>query len=211
MQTDLAKQIERDQLNKVNEKLKDYDETSDLRLRVQLLDEAAKILLSEEFRIVPEFILDPTQADEIKNAYDASSSTLKFQSENKKRHFPIDFRVHGLARVRQKMWHWEQVAILTGAFGKSEPTLHPLQLPFKENDNWLALEYPAEMNLEGGDHLLYTGHFASAFDKTKPVCGLLLDEWTEVIPADTWELRPCISLESFQRRSSKRFLTVYGW
>ena len=29
---------------------------------------------------------------------------------------------------------------------------------------------------------LYTAHFTEAFDRTKPQCGLLLDEWTEVLP-----------------------------
>jgi hypothetical protein len=30
---------------------------------------------------------------------------------------------------------------------------------------------------------LYTAHFAVPFDKMKPQCGIVLDEWTEVIPA----------------------------
>ncbi len=32
------------------------------------------------------------------------------------------------------------------------------------------------------DKLLYTAVYAENFDKSKPQCGLLLDEWTEVIP-----------------------------
>jgi hypothetical protein len=31
--------------------------------------------------------------------------------------------------------------------------------------------------------LLYTACYATPFDKTKRQCGLMLDEWTEVIPA----------------------------
>ena len=31
--------------------------------------------------------------------------------------------------------------------------------------------------------MLYTAHYAVPFDKTQPQCGLLLDEWSEVIPA----------------------------
>ena len=35
-----------------------------------------------------------------------------------------------------------------------------------------------------GDKLLYTSHFAVPYDKTKPVCGIVVDEWTEVLPAE---------------------------
>jgi hypothetical protein len=38
--------------------------------------------------------------------------------------------------------------------------------------------------MHDGDRLLYTAQYATPFDKTKRQCGLLLDEWTEVIPAD---------------------------
>ena len=50
----------------------------------------------------------------------------------------------------------------------------------------MALEFPrnARDKLER-ELLLYTAHYNQDFDKTKPQCGLLLDEWTEVIPADT--------------------------
>jgi hypothetical protein len=50
----------------------------------------------------------------------------------------------------------------------------------------MALEYPpeAKATLER-ELLLYTAHYAADFDGTQPQCGLLLDEWTEVIPADT--------------------------
>jgi hypothetical protein len=33
------------------------------------------------------------------------------------------------------------------------------------------------------DRLCYTAHYSVPFDKAAPQCGLLLDEWTEVIPA----------------------------
>ncbi len=35
------------------------------------------------------------------------------------------------------------------------------------------------------DKLLYTGHFPDGFDETARQAGLLLDEWTEVIPSRT--------------------------
>jgi hypothetical protein len=38
------------------------------------------------------------------------------------------------------------------------------------------------MDLET-DRLLYTAHFTTAFKKASRQCGLLIDEWTEVIPS----------------------------
>jgi hypothetical protein len=32
--------------------------------------------------------------------------------------------------------------------------------------------------------VLYTAHYPVAFDRTVPLCGLLVDEWTEVVPGD---------------------------
>jgi hypothetical protein len=54
-------------------------------------------------------------------------------------------------------------------------------LPFKPADDWLALRIPAAYSLDR-DRLLYTAHHAAAFAKGAPLCGLLLDEWNEVIP-----------------------------
>src|SRR5262249_30812556 len=59
--------------------------------------------------------------------------------------------------------------------------LVPLQLPFVADDPWLALEFPDGYAIDS-DRLLYTAHFAEPFDKTRPVCGLLLDDWTELVP-----------------------------
>jgi hypothetical protein len=76
---------------------------------------------------------------------------------------------------------WEQLVMLTGAFGLAEPELTPLQLPFDAADRWLALQFPPDTPLDS-DRLLYTAHFSVPFQKAAAQCGLLLDEWTEVIP-----------------------------
>ncbi|MGH9753242.1 MAG: hypothetical protein ACREA2_10705, partial [Blastocatellia bacterium] len=88
----------------------------------------------------------------------------------------------GVARVREKMRHWEQAAIFAEAFAKDEVALDPIQLPFKERDCWLALRFPEKCKPDG-ERLLYTAHYASPFQKSARQCGLLIDEWTEVIPA----------------------------
>jgi len=80
------------------------------------------------------------------------------------------------------MQAWEQSVILTGAFGAVEPDLMPIQVPWLAGEHWLGLEYP-ETYVPNSDRLCYTAHFVQPFDRTKWQCGLMLDDWTEVIPA----------------------------
>ena len=152
--------------------------------RVQALEDAAKALLGDDFLIIPEFSLGAAHGDELKKALDASEAGPLFDHliNTLDMDFPVDTWLYGVARVREKMRAWEQVVMLAGAFGNDEPELTPLQLPFVPDDQWLALEFPQGTRLDT-DRLLYTAHFSTQFQKVSRHCGLLLDEWTEVIPA----------------------------
>lgn len=148
-----------------------------------LLVDAAKAMLGDGLRIVPRFTLPTEQRDEWQNAFDARSGLLTHLSAA--HDFPLDDWLYGMARVRAKMHDLENVIQLTGAFGTSEPVLAPVQFPFRPAEPWLAMELPAGWDMTtAGDHLLYTASYANnVFDKTAPnFGGLLLDEWTEVVP-----------------------------
>ena len=97
--------------------------------------------------------------------------------------FPVDDWLYGVARVRGKIASWENLTMLAEAFTDRAPlNLTPLQLPYQPNDSWLALSYPETRALDG-DNLLYTA-YAPGLDPTQSQVGLLVDEWTEVIPAE---------------------------
>ncbi|WP_280252750.1 hypothetical protein [Nocardia abscessus] len=169
----------------------EHDDSAAPAARVRTLDKAAKSLLGADFRIIPEFELTTTQGDEVVNALTASRSGQLFQyltnppeTDRDPLDFPVDTWLYGIARVRERMHAWEQVVTYAGAFGKPEPALDALQLPFAEDDRWLGLEFPPEKKPDT-ERLLYTAHFTAHFDKTAHQCGLLLDEWTETIPAPT--------------------------
>ena len=66
--------------------------------------------------------------------------------------------------------------------GATAPVLTPVQLPHEDDQPWLALEIPTGTEIDS-DRLLYTSVFAGSYDPTQPLCGLLVDEWNEVIPA----------------------------
>ncbi len=74
--------------------------------------------------------------------------------------------------------------MLAGAFGLTPPPLTPIQLPFAAGAPWLALQYPDTYTIDS-DRLLYTCLYSQAFDPAARQCGVLVDEWTEVIPATT--------------------------
>jgi hypothetical protein len=100
-----------------------------------------------------------------------------------------------VARVRERPRCLELVTLLGEALGAlNEPTLHALQFPYRPDDAWLGLRFP-DTAADGGpfvleeDKLLYSVHLGAAadMDATQPAktyCGLMLDEWVEVIPTD---------------------------
>lgn len=156
--------------------------------KVKLLQEAAKILFGEDFQMVPQITLSVAAADELANAWQHSTSgaLTRYLTDpapaGAGRDFPVDDWLHGVARVREKIHHWENVVLLGEAFHVNKAgDLTPLQLPYGGQEPWLALEIPDGYKIDS-DRLLYTAHFAEPFDKTRPICGLLIDEWTEVIP-----------------------------
>jgi hypothetical protein len=152
--------------------------------QVAALEEAAKALLGPDFKIYPAFALAPDQADEWSNALSASlgGELTKYLTTTAKIDFPVDEWLYGVARVRPNMRSWEQLQMLTSAFRLPSPVLVPAQFPYQAAAPWLALPYPPDFTLSA-DYLLYTASYSTAFDKTARQCGILLDEWTEVIPA----------------------------
>ena len=96
------------------------------------------------------------------------------------------------------MHHWENIGFLSKGFRSTATStdLTPMQFPFRDDDRWLALAFrddtdPNEKDEKGefkfkidNDKLLNTVHFTVPFDIDENQCGIILDEWTEVIPAD---------------------------
>ena len=149
--------------------------------RVQQLQAAARNVLGDEVLMIPRFLLADDRGIEIQNSF-ASSAALLTDLHTDGRRFPVDDWLYGLARVRDKLNAWENVGILSEAFGAGSAILTPLQLPFTANDRWTALEFDTA-TATSNNRLLYTAHFATAFNHAAPQSGLLLDEWPELVPA----------------------------
>jgi hypothetical protein len=156
--------------------------------RARAAEAAVKALLGEDFVVIPEFSLPAERRDELQRAIAASRSGAPFDhlvnpaGDHTPINFPVDTWLHGLARVRERLHAWEQLTLLAAAVGQREPALDALQLPHIPGDRWLGLDFAPDQKLDI-DRLLYTAHFAAPLDASGLVCGLLLDEWTETIPA----------------------------
>ena len=156
--------------------------------QVDALQAGAKALLGDSFTLVPEFALPAAQATEWAQAVAASSggALLDYLIHTAGIDHPVEEWLFGLARTRPMMHAWEMTVAFASAFGRPEPSLVPMQLPYQSAAPWLALQFPSDYEIDS-DRLLYTAHYAAPFDPTAHQCGLLLDEWTEVIPGTTKE------------------------
>ena len=160
------------------------------------VEEAAHALLGDAFVVLPEFRLQSDRLAEWDNAWTNQSSLFTHLTTGPEAtRFPLDDWLHGVARVRERLRHLEQSILLGEALGATRPpVLTALQFPYRPDDRWLALRFPATFP-DGTpfaldeDKLLYSAHFAAdaEIDPAQPnatYSGLLLDEWVEVIPAE---------------------------
>ena len=149
--------------------------------KVKLFEEMAKALFGEGFRIVPQFELPQQARIEFDKALAAalSGETLKYLTDTLKVPFPLDEWFYGIARVREPMRNAETATVLAVAFGATSLRFDALQFPFKAGNSWLGLDFPRDYDIDRA-RLLYTAHFA--VPPAAALRGLLIDEWSEVIP-----------------------------
>jgi hypothetical protein len=171
----------------------DTSKTADERLAS--FREAAQEIFGSAFNLLPLFSLkNPAELDAAAGFRDADPA-LGLTRHHQDNPFIVDEWFQGVARVREKIGVLESVSILAQALAAKSLELKPLQLPFREKDYWISVEYPEakpgqsddpESFVPEGDFLSIVQHLASeSFDPGKAQCGLLIDEWIEVIPGKT--------------------------
>lgn len=147
------------------------------------LQAAVRKLLGEDFQLLLRFSLPTKTFEEVGIAWNDRDQLLRYQKEQMNDPFPVDTWLHGLARVRPFVGHWERCVLFAEDYdGAPELDLSPLQFPYQAADSWLGLEFPEDYVLDQ-ERLLYTAHFAQPPTTTNLFCGLLADEHTEVVPS----------------------------
>jgi hypothetical protein len=90
-----------------------------------------------------------------------------------------------MARVRDGVARLHDTLSYAEALGSGEKlTLRIAQLPYDPNDRWVGLPLAAGQRLPGGKLSLVVQSTAP-LDTAKPLAGLLIDEWVEVVPSAT--------------------------
>lgn len=170
----------------VTDKLAEHDNEAAPEKRIQLLTEAAHFVLGDHFVLVPAFTMGATLGAEWTNAYQNRAALLDYQRDERDNPFPVDDWLYATARVSRKLHEVENLMFVAEALGTTAPLLEPVQFPFRAGAPWMALEFPPEAKTQlENELLLYTASFARAFNSGEPQCGLLLEEWTEVVPSET--------------------------
>ncbi|KIF04848.1 hypothetical protein PL81_16400, partial [Streptomyces sp. RSD-27] len=160
--------------------------------RVRAATDALRALLGPDVLVVPEFTPSEDLAAQWRRARGDSDALTAHLETDFGRDFPVDDWVHGIARVREKPRLWEKAVLLGDALrgpggpmsdagGWQEPLLTPVQLPYRTGDHWLAMEFKAGTEIKE-DRVLFTAHCTPEPLIGTERCGLLFDEWTEVVP-----------------------------
>ena len=123
----------------------------------------------------------PQSALELKRSLSALARAIDFQD-------PATFEAHQAPgrllkqalRVRDALAPYRRLGTYLGALGNPEPGLAVAQLPFVENEDWVGRSPPPESRLSF-TFISMTGS-ADTPDPESRWRGLLLDEWTELVP-----------------------------
>jgi hypothetical protein len=163
--------------------------TGDPVAKVELVKNAAKAIFGDDFVLVPEFTVESAHGTEWQNTLTDSNNSLRYLLNDLKLDFPMDDWLYGVGRVREKLYHLENAILHIEGLKNLSLSLIPSQFPYREADYWLGMQFPEkkpgtdDVFTIDEDKLLFTSIYAEAFDPGKAQCGLLLDEWTEIIPA----------------------------
>ncbi|HYV04706.1 MAG TPA: hypothetical protein VFB82_08980, partial [Blastocatellia bacterium] len=161
--------------------------------QVVLVLEAGRILFGETFNWLPKFScfneIDIATADADRNQLlqHAVNATPGITATEL-----VDEWLQGLARVRKPLHKWEIVRTLADALSDVTLSVLPVQIPYRANDSWLAVEFPATDPGDPAkpfgvsrDTLSIAAHGNTAFQPGLKQSGVMIDDWTEGIPTET--------------------------
>lgn len=150
---------------------------ADERGRCEQLVDRMRAVLGDTFVTLPAFTLDGTAATEL-NA--ALAATAELQGGDA---FAVQGWFIQAAQVREGVARLG--ACISGAealAGERRLNLSVAQLPFVADERWVGLPVVAGAEIPPGKLSMVVQPLAP-IDATQPVCGLLIDEWVEVVPS----------------------------
>jgi hypothetical protein len=171
-----------------------------------IFQRAAALLLGEAFRLSPTFTFrngtELAAARAFSSGAQPDAGLLRFTQARLAAATPgstisdwrglaIDEWLQGVASVRASARLLDELHTYGSLFDREPPPLEPLQLPFDKKAHWIAVEFP-EVPIEQlddpnrfvprGDFLSIVRERPDGHDAAGAQAGLLIDEWSEVIP-----------------------------
>ena len=135
------------------------------------------------FTVLP--LYEPVDTTELADAYAASTATQGGDPTQVRTWLQRAARIRNGARRAEAVLTYADVIATAALDGVAAP--HPLavaQLPHVDGARWVGLDMPAGERLTGG-RLSIVLAMRGALDLTEPMVGLVVDEWTEVVPSRT--------------------------
>lgn len=148
--------------------------------------EAAKLIFGSAFTIFPKFKY--VNATDISLSNNDRDQLLQHATTQLGMPLPADEWMQTMSHVRPRLHDWEQVRTYVELHNTENIKALPVQVPYRSKDSWVAVEFPAEYSAGKPftieqDTLSVLANGEHAFDVTKFQSGLLIDEFTESVPA----------------------------
>jgi hypothetical protein len=124
----------------------------------------------------------PPAAAELSNALSWATQAAFIDADSGERLRAIRRFAMVAARVRPALDAWRRVDLLRGAFGGAAAAPIVAQLPYENGARWAALPFANDASRPKPGRTSVLLYRAAAPAVNASWCGLLMDQWTEVIP-----------------------------
>ena len=151
--------------------------------RAALYRSVAQAIFGPAFNLIPTFNHKNSAELEAAAGFRDGTPPNNLTRHHRNNPLVVDEWFQGAARVQPNLETLETIYILGENFGAPHTQQKPIQLPFRTTDHWVAVEYPETFLPEGEYLSIFQDLPADGFQPDLAQCGLLVDEWTEVIPS----------------------------
>ncbi len=157
-------------------------------VKVKHLCDAIQSVVGDGFITLPKFKFS-NAADVARTVKESGSILMKFISEKNttSASLALETWMSSTSAVRPAMARLEQIRMITEFHQGGEMNFIPAQLPYKENDNWLSVEFP-QTDSDGepfevlDDTVSLCIYGLQESNVSQPQAVLIVDEWTESVP-----------------------------
>ena len=147
--------------------------------RISLLTDMIRLYLGADYIVLPRFSFN--NLSDVNQAATHRDQLLNYALNDLAIALPVNEWLHGASLVRSKMHILEMVRLLNDGFNDTPLQGSPIQLPYRDNDTWLAVEFKEGTSILH-DTLSIVQYNPQGFNPAAEQAGVLIDAWTEIIP-----------------------------